>query len=223
MIGLSRSRRSRPGCSAGLPQHDPVCDGRSAQSLFTQEVNDDTAGVRFGAVFPNVYPLPGAERKPTSGYRDTEIHRCKGRAHMSGHVIIALSRMLKQRVAVRCKTRKEALKITPNFRVRILLDQERGGSVLNMQCNQAGVNLSFVDQRSDVTGDFVKAATASLDREFMHGLSEHAGTIQPEPVLRKHAPEALPGPLPSTSFNPVAVSDSFVYLSASFENKELWR
>jgi hypothetical protein len=71
---------------------------------------------------------------------------------------------------------EEALQIAANLRVGVFLNQERGGSVLQVDCAQAGFHPGVRDEFLDRIGDLVEAASACGKDQFMDALTEHGAS-----------------------------------------------
>src|SRR3989442_883661 len=100
-------------------------------------MDSHTASMRMMAVFPEVNPLPRAQRQLATLERNAEIHRGKRRAHMSWHVVLAFSGMPENWVAIRCEPRKQTFEVVLHFGIGILLNQQRRGRVLQMERGNA--------------------------------------------------------------------------------------
>src|SRR5713226_6704051 len=92
---------------------------------------------------------------------------------MGGHVVLALARVLEERIAIRHEAAEEALQVPAHFGVGVFLDQERRGGVLEMQRHQAGLNLGLGNQSLDFPGELVKAAPTGPQLDFMRVLAQH--------------------------------------------------
>src|SRR5256885_7722852 len=121
-----------------MPNRAEIASGsRPWPALFAQEMDSHAAAMRMMAMFPEVNPLPGAQRQLAAFERDAEIHRGKRRAHVRRHVILAFSRMPENWVAIRRKPRKQTLQVALYFRISILLNEQRRRRVLQMQRSDA--------------------------------------------------------------------------------------
>ena len=92
---------------------------------------------------------------------------------MSGHIVLAFTGVTENRVAIGHKAGKISFKIAAHFRVGIFLNQKRSGSVLKMKRDQAGLKICLRDIGGNFFGEFVKAASASLDLNFFNALAKH--------------------------------------------------
>jgi hypothetical protein len=113
---------------------------------------------------------------PSLGNRDAQIDRRERRPDVRGHVIVAFDRMHEQRIAVAHEAREESFEIAPHVRVGVLLDQQRGGRVLQVQRAQAGAHRRAFDPRLDIAGDFVERARARRHDQPVDGLADHGRT-----------------------------------------------
>jgi len=76
-------------------------------------------------MFPKINPLPCPKGQPPILERNHEVYGRKRRANMRGHIVLALCGVLEKFVTIGNQPRKEALQIAPDFRIGILLNQER--------------------------------------------------------------------------------------------------
>lgn len=65
--------------------------------------------------------------------RDTQVDARKRRSHVRGHIIIALRSMFEKGIPVRGEALKKAFEIATDFRIRILLDEQRSARMLDVQ------------------------------------------------------------------------------------------
>jgi hypothetical protein len=70
-------------------------------------------------------------------YWDGEIYSSEGRSDVRRHVVVALRSVDEEWITVRHEAGKECLQVPAHVRVGILLNQERGRSVLDMERQQA--------------------------------------------------------------------------------------
>ena len=124
-------------------------------------------------MFPNIYALPGPEHQRTGAYGDGQINRGEGRPDVGRHVILTLRRVNKERVAIRNEPIEKGVQITPDIRVGILLDEQRCGSVAQMQGKQTRSHALGRDPLPQRAGKLVKAAPTGLNSEFTLGLTQH--------------------------------------------------
>lgn len=88
-------------------------------------------------MFPKVDALPGAQRQPAMSNRDGEIYRGEGCSDVRRHILVALGSVDEEWITVRHQAGKESLQVPAHVRVGILLNQQRGGSVLDVERQQA--------------------------------------------------------------------------------------
>ena len=119
-------------------------------ALFANNMGRHAARMRVMAMFPNINALPGAEGRLATNDGNAEVHRGQRRANVRRHVVLALARVLKQRVAIGNQPRKKSLQIAAHFRVGIFLDQQRRGGMAQVQREQAILNADFLDPRNEV-------------------------------------------------------------------------
>lgn len=143
-------------------------------SLFTNEMSDDAARVRHGTMFPKINSLPCAERHFSADDWNAEIDRSQRGADVSGHIIITLTGMAENRIAIGNEPRKKSFEIAAHFRVGIFLNDERRRSVLKMKCQQAGLDIRFCNKVGGIVRELVKAAPTIFDYNFIGSLPEHS-------------------------------------------------
>src|SRR5436190_6685911 len=105
----------------------------TSKKLFTNEVHNNPAPMGMGAVFPQINPLPGAERQFSTRNRNRDVYGGQRRPNVRGHIIFTFLGVFENRIPVRDEPRKKAFEIAPHFRISILLDNQRRGGVLHMQ------------------------------------------------------------------------------------------
>jgi hypothetical protein len=121
-------------------------------------------------VFPQVNALPRSERQLARSERNAQIHRRQCRPHVGRHVIFAFSGVAEQGIAIRSQPRKKTLQIAAHFRIGVLLDQERRGSVLQMQRDQSILQLRFLQEFENLFGEVVKASSPRGDLDLVDDL-----------------------------------------------------
>ncbi len=99
---------------------------------------------------------------------------------MGRHVVIALSRVLEERISIWRQPREETFQVTLNLGVSILLNQERRGGVLKVQCEQAGLEFCLGEQCLHCSGEIVKTSTTSRDLELKNPLFQSLPKIKQE-------------------------------------------
>ena len=97
----------------------------TGQESFSQDVRHYTASVRPHAMFPKIDALPCAEGQLSADHGQTEVHRGERATQMRWHVVITLAGVTEQRIAVWHQPREESLQVAADFRISILLDQQR--------------------------------------------------------------------------------------------------
>lgn len=105
---------------------------------FTQEMNGNSANMRSLSMLPHIDALPGAQAEASGVNRDGELNRSESRPKVGSHIVVSLSRMNKQWIAIRNEPLKKPLQIAPDIRIRILLNQKGGRSMLNEESRQSG-------------------------------------------------------------------------------------
>jgi hypothetical protein len=83
---------------------------------------------------------------------------------MRRHVIRTFASVDEQGVAVRDEPREESLKITPDVRIRVLLNEQAGRRVPNEQGNQAVLDAVRMKSLNYGRGDLHEAPAPCNDR-----------------------------------------------------------
>ena len=78
--------------------------------------------MRLMPVLPQINPLPCSEDEPAIVERDGKIHRRQCGADVRGHIIIALSSVNEQRIAIAHEPREERIEVAAHVGIGILLD-----------------------------------------------------------------------------------------------------
>src|ERR1017187_5509641 len=145
----------------------------ACSKLLANEMGGDGAGVGRTAVFPEVNALPGAQHQLAVTDGNGKVDGGKRGAHMSGHIVVALAGVREERVAVRHKAGEEMLQVTPHVRVGVLLDQQGGGGMAEVEGHQAGSETALGNPVSHLAGDLVEAAATRGNGYLMQGLAQH--------------------------------------------------
>ena len=103
---------------------------------------------------------------------------------MGGHIIVPLSGVTEERIAVRREAGKEALQIATDFRVGVLYDQERSGGVEQLQSRQAGFKPGSLDLGDEVIRDLKEATTVCGDGPLVQALGDQAPYFSEDACLR---------------------------------------
>ena len=133
----------------------------------------DFARVPHLAVFPEVNALPGSERELAVVERDAEVHAGERGADVRGHVVVAFGGVDEECIAIGNEPREERLEIAPHVRVGVLLNEQRSGSVAQMQREQTVLKIIFGEPRRDFIGELVKTTATGGQREFVECLAQH--------------------------------------------------
>lgn len=161
---------------------DPTAGEESLKGLFSQNMSSDAACMWLVAMFPEVNPLPGAQGKVARDDGDAEVDGGQRGAHVGWHVILTFACVVEQRVAIGDQTREKTFQVTPDFRVGIFLDQQRGGRVAHMQRQETVGDAAPADPCGDLARDFIKPASACADREFVSALFHRVETMLTGPL-----------------------------------------
>lgn len=118
-------------------------------------------------MFPQVNSLPGPQRQPATHDGNGEINSGEHAPDMGGHIVLALGGMDEKRVAVGHKAGKEFFQVTPNVRVGVFLNEQRGGGVADVERQEAIVEVVLRHPGRGVVGEFVEAAAACGKLQLM--------------------------------------------------------
>lgn len=146
--------------------------------LLAQKVDGDFAAVGMGAVFPKVNALPGAEGHGAVRDGNGHVDGREGGADVGGHVIVALGGVFKERIAVGNQALKKPFEVAADFGIGIFLDEQGGGSVLNVQGDNAGFESGLRDELFRFSSDFVESASFRLQGDFGALLSQHPAMMR---------------------------------------------
>ena len=122
-------------------------------------------------MLPEVDPLPGPQRKLALADGDGKVDGRQRSADVGWHVVVALDRVREERIAVRHEARKEALQIAPHIRVGILLYEQRGRSVAEVQGDQAVAETVLTNPVCNLGGEVIEATSARGDSYLMQSLA----------------------------------------------------
>src|SRR5262245_20674498 len=104
------------------------------------------------AMLPTIYALPGAKREPATSKWDDQIHGGQSGADVRRHIVLTFLDVLKERLAIRHKPRKEAFEVAPHFRVGVLLNEQRSRGVLEVESDRSFLHFGRGKQRLDFAG-----------------------------------------------------------------------
>ena len=139
--------------------------------LVSDPVSRDDALMRGTAVFPEIDALPGAQREPAMVDGNGNVDRRQGSPDVGWHVVIAFGRMNEKRIAIRNKPGEEFLEIASHIRIGIFLDEQRGRSMAKVQSKETLIESVFGEPRCHLLSQFIEAASARGNVEFMEGLA----------------------------------------------------
>src|SRR5436190_23582095 len=125
------------------------------------------AAMRMCAVLPKINSLPGSECEFPICDWNRNVHCGERRADVRRHVVLSFRRMFENCVAVRHEARKEFLEVAAHFGIGIFLDDERSGSVLNVESDLAGLKFCAAQERADVISELIEAASSRGDLDFV--------------------------------------------------------
>src|ERR1035437_1477542 len=135
--------------------------------LFADEVQRHAAQMGPCAVFPKIDALPCSEREPAAVDRQGKIHRPQRRADVRGHVVVALGGVAEQRVAVAHEPRKKGVEVAAHVGIGIFLDEQRGGSMAQMQGEQSVAKFIFGNPLRHFVRKFNQPAPPRGDDDFV--------------------------------------------------------
>ena len=84
-------------------------------------------------MLPNVDALPGPENELAARDRDAEVDGRQRSADVRGHIVITFRRVDEHRVAVGHEMLEKGFEVAAHVRIGILLNEERRGSVLQVE------------------------------------------------------------------------------------------
>ena len=114
-------------------------------------------------VLPEIDALPGPERKPPAGHGNDKMRRGQGLLDMPLHVIRTFVAMGVKRIVFRRQAIQPLLKIAPDRRIGVLLDQQARRGVLHEQRAQSFLHAGFAHQRLQALGEFMQALAGCGD------------------------------------------------------------
>ena len=124
-------------------------------------------------MFPQINPLPRAERQATAAHGNAQIDRGQRRAHVCGHVVVAFAGVREQRIAIRHETLEESLQIGAHVRVGIFLNEQGRRRVPHVERDEAVAETVLGNPRFNRAREVVEAASARGNAQFVLGLTEH--------------------------------------------------
>src|ERR1051326_2174969 len=142
------------------------------KGLLSNKMQGDQPAMRSVTMFPQVNPLPGPQRQPATHDGNGEINSGERAPHMGGHIVLALGGMDEKRVAVGHKAGKEFFQVAPNVRVGVFLNEQRSRSVADVERQEAIVEVVLRRPGRGVVGEFVEAAAARGNSQFMQSLAQ---------------------------------------------------
>jgi hypothetical protein len=148
-------------------EYDEKLIQRQSADLLPQAMDSDFALVRSVAMFPKIDPLPGAEPEAPLHYWNGKADGGEGRAHVRRHVVLAFRGVDKCGITIGDQPIQKHFKVAPHVRVRVFLNQQRGGSMQDLQGGQTGVEFSVRDPRLHLVGKLVEPATSRRNAHFM--------------------------------------------------------
>src|SRR5215472_9849905 len=151
-----------------LPQPRP--GPASTVRLFADKGQYERAVVRGSAVFEQKDPLPGAELQPPVGNRNGQLGLRQCALDVGRHIVRPLVIVPVEGDVFGDDPLQKGVEIVPDVGRHILLDQQRGRSVRDVEAQQPGRDLLALGPARHLGGDFSDLAWGSFDRQ--PGLSD---------------------------------------------------
>src|SRR5581483_5176015 len=129
-------------------------------------MGEDRSGMGGGPVLVEQDPLPCTEGGAALPDRDGEGGRGEGGADVCRHVVGTFGGVAEERVALRNQPVEEALQVAQHLRIGVLLDQQRGGGVLDVEGEEAGLDAGAPRPTLDLPGDLVEPPPFRLDGDL---------------------------------------------------------
>ena len=154
-------------------QNRAIKNAIEATVLFAKEMDNHSSAVGRPAMLPNVNTLPCPENEFPTRDRDAEVDCGQRSADVRGHVVVTLGRVDEHLVAVGDKLLKKGFEVAAYVRIGILLNEQRRGSVLQVECRETRLQTAFRDKFFNTPRELVEAASASRNIQFVNTLSQH--------------------------------------------------
>lgn len=133
--------------------------------LLTQQVQDDDAAVRDGAVLEQVDSLPGSEGRLAVDDGDGEVSQGQGGADVRGHIVGAFDGVAVEAAVFGGEALEKCFQVVAHVGIRIFLNGERGGGVLDEQSQQPGTESLLAHPGGDFGGDLVEPLAGGGDTD----------------------------------------------------------
>src|SRR5262249_31782351 len=134
-------------------------------SGFADDVDDNRASMRPRSVLPEIDALPGSKAQTSVINGHAQVYRGHGGANVRWHVIVALDRVNEEGIAIWNEPREETLEVPAHVRVGVLLDDKRGGRVLQVKRAEAGADAGGPHAAGHFARDVVEPAPIGFDGE----------------------------------------------------------
>ena len=85
----------------------------NAYVSFADEMERHAAGMRMRTMFPQINPLPGAQRELAGADGDGKVHGRECGADVRGHVVVALGGVDEEAIAIRHESREKGVEVAP--------------------------------------------------------------------------------------------------------------
>ena len=115
--------------------------------------------------------LPLAERDFSLNYWDGQTGLRQRCAHVRGHIVQAFCSMDEQRITIWHKAIKKRLHIYQHVRIIILVNEQTGGSVLNIKREQTCLQTQAVRPIKHLQRDVVELATMRFNTDLLSKLA----------------------------------------------------
>src|SRR3989338_4501591 len=123
-----------------------------------------------GPVFIQENTLPHPQIRKAVSDRDGKRGRGQGRSNMGRHAVRPLGSGREEPVSRRAQPVEEPLQVAKDLRVGVLLNEKRGGGMLNIKGEETGLNAGLFHRRFYLIGNFIKAPAGCLKRNLPYFL-----------------------------------------------------
>ena len=114
-------------------------------------------------MFPKIDALPSSKVQDATLDRYGQSRRRKNAPHMRSHIIRTFGNMVIDPIPIRYEPCEKRIQIPANIPIRILLNDERGGCMVDENMTEANVHLSRFDHLSNLPSNVDQTATRGPD------------------------------------------------------------
>ena len=118
------------------------------------------------AMLEQIDSLPGAQRKPAFVYGNGQVCLCERGAYVRRHVVRAFHGMAIEPLVFWSDAREEVVQVADYVGVSVLLNYERGGSMLHEYRKQTGAHSALFHPGRDLPSYVVQTFAACGDRDL---------------------------------------------------------